>query len=202
MPNKTIKAMSFKKIFIFLALFGLPCTAPKSVLAERIPVGSVERVDAVKDTPVTDCKYSKADSVVIRYVHKYKDVAYIESLKTGQPVSVKLAQAVLESASGTSTLARKYSNHFGVKSFKRSERSVNMHDDTPEDMFRVYGSDRISFMDHSRVIMLRRYADCRALISSDDWCDCLQQKGYATSKTYAKNLKNTIKKYRLDELEN
>jgi len=51
----------------------------------------------------------------LNYIDKYKGTAITEMSRTGIPASVKLAQAVLESGAGSSTLARKAKNHFGIK---------------------------------------------------------------------------------------
>ena len=49
------------------------------------------------------------------YVETYKDIAIREMERTGIPASIKLAQAILESDAGRSTLAREANNHFGIK---------------------------------------------------------------------------------------
>ena len=51
----------------------------------------------------------------IQYIEQYKNIAVTEMSRTGIPASIKLAQACIESGYGTSTLARKAANHFGVK---------------------------------------------------------------------------------------
>ena len=49
------------------------------------------------------------------YINNYKDLAISEMSRTGIPASIKLAQALLESGAGQSTLAREARNHFGIK---------------------------------------------------------------------------------------
>ena len=51
---------------------------------------------------------------VYRYIDMYKNAALIEQRDNGIPVSITLAQGLLESAAGTSRLAREGNNHFGI----------------------------------------------------------------------------------------
>ena len=49
------------------------------------------------------------------YIETYKDIAMREMERTGIPASITLAQGILESGDGNSTLARRGNNHFGIK---------------------------------------------------------------------------------------
>ena len=49
------------------------------------------------------------------YVGKYKGTAISEMKRSGVPASITLAQGILESDNGNSTLATKANNHFGIK---------------------------------------------------------------------------------------
>src|SRR5690606_21522504 len=49
------------------------------------------------------------------YIERFKDIAIAEMNSYGIPASIKLAQALLESGNGNSTLARNSNNHFGIK---------------------------------------------------------------------------------------
>ena len=48
------------------------------------------------------------------YIKKYRDIAVEEMKKYHIPASITLAQGLLESGAGQSTLARKSNNHFGI----------------------------------------------------------------------------------------
>ena len=50
--------------------------------------------------------------VTIDYINKYKGIAISEMNRTGIPASITLAQAIVESGSGESLLAKKANNHF------------------------------------------------------------------------------------------
>ena len=49
------------------------------------------------------------------YVESNKDLAVKEMKRSGIPASITLAQGILESDCGNSTLAKKSNNHFGIK---------------------------------------------------------------------------------------
>lgn len=49
------------------------------------------------------------------YIDKYKHLAVNEMACSGNPASVKLAQAIVESGYGSGKLAREANNHFGIK---------------------------------------------------------------------------------------
>jgi len=49
------------------------------------------------------------------YIELYKDIAILEMERWGIPASITLAQGMLESDNGNSTLAVKANNHFGIK---------------------------------------------------------------------------------------
>ena len=55
------------------------------------------------------------DYTRIDYIERFKDIAISEAERAGVPASIKLAQGILESNAGQSTLARKANNHFGIK---------------------------------------------------------------------------------------
>ena len=51
------------------------------------------------------------NNTTINYIEQYKDIAIKEMKRTGIPASITLAQAILESNSGESVLAKKSNNH-------------------------------------------------------------------------------------------
>ena len=55
-----------------------------------------------------------AQSVQQQYIDKYAPVAVAEMQRSGVPASITLAQGLLESGSGRSTLATQGNNHFGM----------------------------------------------------------------------------------------
>ena len=73
------------------------------------------------------------------YIEKYKDLAINKMIKYKIPASITLAQAILESGSGNSKLARKAKNHFGIKCHKDWHgKRFYMDDDVKHECFRKY----------------------------------------------------------------
>jgi flagellum-specific peptidoglycan hydrolase FlgJ len=138
------------------------------------------------------------------YVRRFISVAKAERQKFGIPVSITLAQGLLESDAGESRLTRAANNHFGVKTFNKQVAHVVMKDDTPKDKFKKYDSAWESFRDHSLLLMRDHYKQLQFLSKTDyvGWAKGLEKAGYATDKQYAENLIKIIenlKLYQFDE---
>ena len=142
--------------------------------------------------------YGEAPIHTSNYIQKFWKLAVTEKDKFGIPASITLAQGILESASGTSTLARTANNHFGVKTFNKLIKHVIRHDDSPTDKFKVYNNAWESFRDHSLIVKKSHYKT-QYLANTDyvGWADALRKGGYATEKNYAIDLINIINKYQL-----
>ena len=139
------------------------------------------------------------------YVRRFVGVAKAEREKFGIPVSITLAQGLLESDAGESRLTQIANNHFGVKTFNKKVPHVVMKDDTPNDKFRKYNSAWESFRDHSQLLMKNNYKDLQYLSKTDyaGWAKGLQNAGYATDGQYAQKLIRLIENlqlYKLDEV--
>ena len=73
------------------------------------------------------------------YINKYKDLAVSEMKRTGIPASITLAQGMIESDFGRSTLAREANNHFGIKCHDDwTGPTIRHHDDKRNECFRKY----------------------------------------------------------------
>ncbi len=143
------------------------------------------------------------DKETLQYLKRFGDVAVVEMHKFGIPASIKLAQGIIESRSGHSTLAVKNNNHFGMKCFSKKCKKghcANFHDDNHKDFFRKYSSAWESWRSHSKMIVSGRYK--KLLKYKNDyknWALGLQSAGYATDKRYADKLIAVINKYQLYE---
>ena len=138
------------------------------------------------------------------YIETFKELAMQEMVKSGIPASITLAQGILESGNGNSTLARKANNHFGIKCHDWDGPSVNHDDDEKDECFRKYKSAEQSYHDHSEFLTTRnRYAFLFELQPDDykGWAKGLKKAGYATSSTYSKALINVIEDNKLYELD-
>ena len=138
------------------------------------------------------------------YIDKYKDWA-IEQMKNYRiPASITLAQGLLESNAGRSTLATEANNHFGIKcGGSWTGPYVLRNDDAPNEKFRKYRSARESFIDHSVFLQGRRYQGLYSLRITDyrGWARGLKAAGYATSPTYAESLIRIIEMYGLSQFD-
>ena len=84
------------------------------------------------------------------YIKQYAPLAVEQMREHRIPASITLAQGLLESGAGQSTLARKSNNHFGIKCGSNWRgRSVRHDDDARNECFRAYRNPKDSYEDHS-----------------------------------------------------
>lgn len=155
------------------------------------------------------------DSLWREYIRKYQDIALDEMERSGVPASIKLAQGILESRAGTSELAMKANNHFGIKCGKgwkgkthyKNDDERNKKGERINSCFRKYDSVVECFADHSEFIRNpekhHRYGFLFALDPLDykGWAQGLQDAGYSSVDYYAERLIFFIERYRLHELD-
>ena len=134
-----------------------------------------------------------------QYADQYAEYAMEQMRRYGIPASVTLAQAILESSNGQSTLARNENNHFGIKATSDWIAGGGAYgiytDDRPNEKFCSYESVGDSYEHHSKFLKENsRYAACFTL-STDDykgWTQELEKAGYATGGNYAATLQRII----------
>ena len=122
----------------------------------------------------------------------------------GIPASITLAQGILESGNGNSSLAREANNHFGIKcTGEWNGKTILRDDDQKDDCFRVYTSPEESFRDHSEFLKRKRYAPLFELDKNDyrGWAMGLKDAGYATNPRYADLLINLVERYELSRFD-
>ena len=130
-------------------------------------------------------------------VEKY---AYVYGIEVHSPI---IAQAILESGWGKSTLASKYHNYFGLKCGGAWKgKSVNMA--TKEeykvgtltnirDNFRVYDSMEDGVKGYFDFINTSRYSNLRGVRNPEEYCRRIKADGYATSSKYVDTLLKVIR---------
>jgi flagellum-specific peptidoglycan hydrolase FlgJ len=164
-----------------------------------------ENINAINVSSVKERRisYISPTAQQAQYIKRFKEVAINEMKKYGIPASITLAQGLLESGAGQSVLAVKHNNHFGYKCFSKNcpkGHCANFTDDSHKDFFRKYTTAWESFRAHS--ILLSTSTRYKGLIDSNNdykaWANGLQKNGYATSKTYAKDLIYLIESLNLD----
>jgi len=136
----------------------------------------------------------------LSYIEQYHQLAERQQKEHGIPSSISLAQGLLESGAGLSTLAQASNNHFGIKCSDWTGDKVYYDDDTKGECFRKYSLVLDSYEDHAAFLRGRsRYASLFLLNPTDyeAWAHGLKKAGYATDPTYAFKLISIIEGYDL-----
>ena len=137
------------------------------------------------------------------YIEQYRHIAIEQQRKHGIPASITMAQAILESAAGTSELATKANNHFGIKCTSDWPGKTYKHSDNRSgECFRKYADVADSYEDHSLFLKRKRYESLYALSVGDykNWAYGLKTCGYATDPKYPEKLIRIIELYELNKL--
>ncbi len=149
------------------------------------------------------------------YIAQYTSVAVMEKVRTGIPVSIKLAQAMLESDWGRSDMALSANNHFGIKCgqdwkgdvFYKYDDEIEVDGTPKKSCFRVFKTVEESFRAHSDFLSnptkKSRYGFLFNLPSTDyvAWANGLKEAGYATDPSYPAKLIRIIENYALHKLD-
>jgi hypothetical protein len=145
--------------------------------------------------------WTQNNPTTIAYIAQYKAIAMKEMKRTGVPASITLAQAIVESNSGESNLAKNHNNHFGIKCKSDwTGAKTYQDDDAKQECFRAYDAAELSFKDHSNFLKNRpNYVALFLLDPVDDtaWAYGLKKAGYATATDYPKKLLKIIDDYEL-----
>ena len=145
--------------------------------------------------------WAQNNKTTLSYIEQYKAIAMKEMKRTGVPASITLAQAIVESNSGESNLAKNHNNHFGIKCKSDwTGAKAYQDDDTKQECFRAYDAAEQSFKDHSNFLKSRpNYVSLFLLDPVDDtaWAYGLKKAGYATATDYPKKLLKIIDDYEL-----
>src|SRR5690606_24906929 len=191
-------------LYGLLAIFSLvSCLSKQDVLQNpRVSKGGkpVHRPHTPRQPQSTQPVKPATSLSGLAYIEQYKDIAIAEMERYGIPASIKLAQALLESGNGNSTLARRANNHFGIKCTPEwPGKKTYQDDDRRNDCFRVYNRPEDSFKDHSQFLLRKRYEALFELDKDDykGWAKGLKSAGYATNPRYADLLIDIIERYQL-----
>ncbi|MFM8371544.1 MAG: glycoside hydrolase family 73 protein [Bacteroidota bacterium] len=157
--------------------------------------------------PVNDAAPVRIESLrgdqTAAYIKKFSAVARQEMARYGIPASISLAQGIIESRAGTSTLAVRNNNHFGMKCFSRNCKKghcTNHSDDSHKDFFLNFKDPKLSWRAHSILLSGGRYARLKKHGKDyKKWAYGLKTMGYATDRTYADKLISTIERYGLQQ---
>jgi LysM repeat protein len=134
------------------------------------------------------------------YILIYKEIAINEMKRSGIPASITLAQGMLESDNGNSSLAVEGNNHFGIKCHDWTGKKMYKDDDRRNECFRKYKSAYESFRDHSDFLLTKqRYTSLFEYKPTDykNWAKGLKKCGYATNPRYDDMLIKIIEENKL-----
>lgn len=138
---------------------------------------------------------------IAKCVKKY---AYVYGIEVHSPI---IAQAILESGWGKSSLSSKYHNYFGLKCGSAWKgKSINMA--TKEeykvgtltnirDNFRVYDSMEAGVKGYFDFINTSRYANLKGVKSPEEYVKRIKADGYVTSSKYVDNIMRVIRDNKL-----
>lgn len=148
-----------------------------------------------------------------KYIKDFSWAAIESTNGTGLFPSVKMAQAIVESAAGNSVLAAKHNNHFGIKrgigwkgevvSMKTGE-VFDGKNVTITDTFRKYNDAIQSFFDHTKFLQRNsRYAKAGVFTATtpEKQVEAIRAAGYATDPQYVAKIVSVINKWNLKELD-
>lgn len=147
-------------------------------------------------------------SEVKAFIQHIAPIIRAEADRRGYKIcSAVIAQAIIEGRYGTSTLAKVYFNHFGLKCGKSWHgKSVNLKTKeeyqvgnlvTIKDNFRVFDNDFDGVAGYYNFVDTKRYANLKFAADYRQYAEYLKADGYATSSTYVQTLCDTVRKYNL-----
>ena len=134
-----------------------------------------------KKTVPTKTSYKKPSKAAADYIAMYLPWAKEAQREFGIPVSITLAQGMLESAYGTSKLALNKNNHFGIKAGAQ---------------YRFFDSVEACFCFHAMLLSKRYKINSTSYIA---WAHNLKKKGYAEDPLYAEKLIAKIQQNNLNQ---
>lgn len=207
-----------KIVLVFLVLCCFGCSASRdNATREKINKEYANKKKATKSSNkkssikkevnteklIATSNVTATKASIEEYIEAYKMVA-MENMKVyGIPASIKLAQGILESGSGSGRLSQIANNHFGIKCKEDWKgESISHTDDAPNECFRKYTSPLESFKDHSEFLANRPYYKNLFTLDKRDyvgWAKGLKKAGYATDPKYPDKLISLIERYKLYE---
>lgn len=181
---------------------------PKDEGIQKSKDGAEGKVPASSTDSGDLAKYPGGKLPPDKFIALFGPVAKASMQQTGVPASVTLAQAILETGWGGSSIGDA-KNLFGIKGTGPAGTTVvhtqECYDGktyvTIKDGFRKYHSWQESIDDHAKLVSNGRYKSAwdnyQKTKDADAFARGIHQAGYATSPTYAQNLISLMKQYNL-----
>lgn len=147
---------------------------------------------------------SKGEVEQMNYILTQIQYAINSRLKYGTPISISLAQDLLESDRGRSALARYANNHFGIKA-RKDEDWVWEWDNGKKCKFRKFDDVQDSYYGHDQLLHRSHYTKKGLWECANDYkkfAHKLRECGYAEDKNYPGKLIRIIERYHLNVFDN
>lgn len=149
------------------------------------------------------------ESFIQKVAEKVRKYAPLYGIEVHSPI---IAQAILESGWGSSMLASKYNNYFGMKCggawkgksvnmLTSEEYEVGVHTQI-RDNFRVFDDFDAGIRGYFEFINYSRYANLKGVTSPEEYCRRIKADGYATSSKYVDSLLRVIRENNLTRFDN
>jgi LysM repeat protein len=145
--------------------------------------------------------YVTAQSNAKDYIDRYKSIALQQMIETDIPASILLAQGILESSVGTSTLATQANNHFAMSCTNNWDGEVlyKLKDSDPK-CFKVYDSPAESYIDHAKWLANNDQFENLFYIEPTNykrWAKGLEALNYKSYPDYSDQLIQVVEMYEL-----
>lgn len=187
----------YLSLIIILSIVFSGCSLKRYNIKRSIVKNNFNKVDQLKRF----LNNMNSDERKKWYIKTYSDFAVQQMKKYKIPASIILAQGLVESGAGASTLALKSNNHFGIKCHQNWRGKKVYHDDDEKgECFRKYKNPIESYKDHSEFLTTRgRYSFLFRYSIRDyvKWAKGLSKAGYATDPKYPEKLIKIIEEYKL-----
>ncbi len=139
------------------------------------------------------------------YIERYKNIALQQMIETDIPASILLGQGILESSVGTSILATKANNHFGMtcNTGWEGQTLYKLKNGEPT-CYKVYNSPAESYIDHAKTLARNPQFENLFFIEAKNykrWAKGLEALEYSQSTDYADQLIQIIELYKLYEID-
>lgn len=148
----------------------------------------------------------------LEFINKIKAAAVEMQKKHGIYASISIAQAILESGWGTSTLAQKYFNLYGIKALRDWSGKVALVDTkeyknntwiVEKQPFRVYSSWNESIEDHALFLKKEWYAAAGVFKAANylEQIKAIVSGGYCSAPGYIEKIIEIVEKYNLNKFD-
>ena len=149
------------------------------------------------------------ENFIQKVAEKVRKYAALYGIGVHSPI---IAQAIIESGWGSSVLASKYNNYFGLKcgsSWKGGSVNMTTREEYKpgvvtniRDNFRTYDDFDAGIRGYFEFISRSKYANLKGVTNPREYCEKLKSDGYATSSSYVDTLMRVIQENNLTRFDN